>query len=352
MAGGTGGHIFPGIAVARELATRDVATVWLGSAHGLENRLVPEAGIALERITISGLRGKGWAALAAAPFRLARALIQALRIVARVKPRAVIAFGGFAAGPGGVAAWLQRRPLIVHEQNRRPGVTNRILARFARRVLAGFPDAFPEAAGAEAVGNPVRTEIAAIAQPAERLRGRTGPIRILVLGGSQGARALNRAVPAALRRLPRELAVDVLHQTGRTYHDETWTCYAEAHVQARTEPFIDDMASAYAWADLVVGRAGALTLAEICAAGVASVLVPFPYAVDDHQAANAEHLVRHGAALMLRESDDLAERLGATLLELVRDRDRLQGMAAAARELATPQAAQRIADVCLTEAAR
>ena len=348
MAGGTGGHIFPGIAVARELVARGVPVVWLGSSHGLENELVPRAGFPLETIEVAGVRGKGWRTLLAAPFRIARAVSQALRIVRRLRPRAAVAFGGFASGPGGVAAWLERRPLLVHEQNRVPGLTNRALARFARRVLAGFPDAF--ARGAEAVGNPVRAEIAAVAPPEARFAGRSGPVRVLVLGGSQGARSLNRVVPAALRALPADIDWRVRHQAGRASHDETWAAYADLHDRATVEPFIDDMAAAYAEADLVVCRAGALTIAELCAVGAASVLVPFPAAVDDHQTRNAEYLVEHDAGIRVRDDADLGANLGAALARLLRDRTKLVSMAGAARVLATPDAAARIADACLAEA--
>ncbi|HET9483443.1 MAG TPA: undecaprenyldiphospho-muramoylpentapeptide beta-N-acetylglucosaminyltransferase [Xanthomonadales bacterium] len=348
MAGGTGGHIFPGIAVARELTGRGVPVVWLGSARGLENELVPRAGLPLERITVSGIRGKGPRALLAAPFQVARAVAQALAVVRRLKPRAALAFGGFASGPGGIAAWLARRPLLVHEQNRVPGLTNRVLARFARRVLAGFPDAF--AHGAEATGNPVRAEIAALPPPAQRMAQRSGALRVLVLGGSQGARALNRALPTVLRALPAGIAVQVRHQSGRAMHDETVAGYAGLEDRARAEAFIDDMASAYADADLVVCRAGALTIAELCAAGVASVLVPFPAAVDDHQTRNADYLVEHEAAIRIRDDAELVPNLSATLARLLRDRGKLLAMATAARALARPDAAARIADACLAEA--
>ena len=349
MAGGTGGHIFPGIAVARELAGRGVPVVWLGSERGLENELVPKAGLPLERILVSGVRGKGARALLAAPFQIGRAVLQALAVVRRVRPRAALAFGGFASGPGGIAAWIARRPLLVHEQNRVPGMTNRVLARFARRVLAGFPDAFES--GAEATGNPVRAEISALAPPGARMEGRAGPVRILVLGGSQGARALNRAMPSVLRALPATHPVLVLHQSGRAMLDETIAGYAGLEDRARTVAFIEDMAQAYADADLVVCRSGALTLAELCAAGIASVLVPFPAAVDDHQTRNADYLVEHGAAMRIRDDAELVPNLVGGLSRLLRDRATLVTMATAARALARPDAAARIADACLAEAA-
>jgi UDP-N-acetylglucosamine--N-acetylmuramyl-(pentapeptide) pyrophosphoryl-undecaprenol N-acetylglucosamine transferase len=349
LAGGTGGHIFPGIAVARELEARGVPVAWLGSSHGLENTLVPQAGIALERIAVSGLRGKGVAALLAAPFTLVRAMWQAWRAVRRVSPRAALALGGFAAGPGGIAAWLARVPLVVHEQNRVPGFTNRVLARFARRVLAGFPDAFPLDPRVEPVGNPVRHEIASVPPPSRRTGDPSAPLRVLVLGGSQGARALNRAVPAALARLG-GVPVEIRHQCGRTLFDDARAAYAAHAPAARVEAFIEDMAGAYAWADLAICRAGALTLAELCAAGVPSLLVPFPAAVDDHQARNADYLASNGAAIVVRESDALAAELARQLVALAGDHARLRAMAESAHRLARPDATARIADAVLAEA--
>jgi UDP-N-acetylglucosamine--N-acetylmuramyl-(pentapeptide) pyrophosphoryl-undecaprenol N-acetylglucosamine transferase len=349
MAGGTGGHIFPGIAVARALQAQAVPVIWLGSRVGLENRLVPEAGLNLETIAVTGLRGKGRLALLAAPFRLLRALLQALRVVRRHRPRSVLSLGGFAAGPGGLAAWLLRRPLLVHEQNSVPGMTNRLLARLARRVLCGFPQAFPPATATEWVGNPVRAEIAALPRPASRMTGRSGPLRVLVLGGSQGARALNRALPQALQELPAG-AIELRHQCGPQRLDEARAAYAACAAMVSVEAFIDDMAAAYGWADLVICRAGALTVAELCAAGIGALLVPFPAAVDDHQTANARQLVEVGAARLLPEGDDLGHRLGDALHALLGDRAALLAMAEAARRLARPDAAARVAAACLEEA--
>lgn len=348
MAGGTGGHIFPGIAVAKALVARGVPVLWLGSTGGLESTLVPAAGLPFESVAIAGLRGKGWRARIAGAWRMLRAVAAARRIVARAKPRSALALGGFASGPGGVACRLAGVPLLVHEQNRVPGMTNRVLARFAKRVLVGFPDAF--ARGAEHVGNPVRAEIAAVAPPAQRFAREAGPLRVLVLGGSQGARALNRAVPAALATLVAETPLVVRHQTGRRLHEEAQAEYAKTTLDARVEPFIDDMAAAYAWADVVVCRAGALTLAELCAAGVGSVLVPYPHAVDDHQTKNAEFLVRAGGALLVPESNGLADALLAALRGILAAPGRLLAMAEAARAQARPDAAERIAALCLAEA--
>jgi UDP-N-acetylglucosamine--N-acetylmuramyl-(pentapeptide) pyrophosphoryl-undecaprenol N-acetylglucosamine transferase len=346
LAGGTGGHIFPGIAVASALRDRQVPVVWLGSAGGMETRLVPPQRIPLETLRIGGLRGKGALTLLAAPFRLLRALGEALSIVRRHRPRAVLSMGGFAAGPGGIAAWLLRRPLLVHEQNRAPGLTNRVLAKFARRVLCGFPSSFRNGVG-ETVGNPVRADVIALPPPTERFAGRSGALRLLVLGGSQGARALNSGVPQALAQLSERC--EVRHQSGAALHADAERAYADAGISASVEPFIQDMASAYAWADLVICRAGALTLAELCAAGVGSLLVPFPHAVDDHQTRNAEFLVERGAARLLPQSESLPQRLHAALRELAGDRTQLLSMAEAARAAAVPDAAQRVAAICIEE---
>jgi UDP-N-acetylglucosamine--N-acetylmuramyl-(pentapeptide) pyrophosphoryl-undecaprenol N-acetylglucosamine transferase len=343
MAGGTGGHIFPGIAVGRELLDCDVPVVWLGARSGLESRLVPAAGFPLDTLAFSGVRGKGPATLLAAPFRLLRAVAAARGILRRHAPRSVLSLGGYAAAPGGIAAWLARIPLVVHEQNRRAGSTNRLLARVARRVLSGFRDTL---AGAEWVGNPVRGEISALAPPGERWRGRDGPLRLLVLGGSQGAAALNERVPQAMTRLSPERRFTVLHQCGARHLDATRAAWAASGIDARVETFIDDMAAAYAWADLAVCRAGALTVAELAAAGLGAVLIPFPAAIDDHQSANADVLVAAGAARLLPQPAASAEALAQLLGELS-DRALLLAMATAARGLARPDAARRIAQACL-----
>jgi UDP-N-acetylglucosamine--N-acetylmuramyl-(pentapeptide) pyrophosphoryl-undecaprenol N-acetylglucosamine transferase len=350
LAGGTGGHIFPGLAVADALRARGIPVVWLGSRHGLENRLVPAANLPLESIEVSGLRGKGALALLMAPLRLIRSLWQALRIVRRHRPRSVLSLGGFAAGPGGLAAWMLRRPLLVHEQNRVPGLTNRTLAHLARRVLCGFPDAFADRFAAEAVGNPVRPEIAALPVPSQRFAGRDGMRHLLVLGGSQGARALNAAVPVAIAALGDEMRIEVRHQCGERHQQQAQQAYAAAGVDASIESFIGDMAEAYAWADLVICRSGALTLAELCAVGVGSVLVPYPHAVDDHQTRNAEFLVANGGAYLAPEGETLAQELTVLLKQLLPSRVRMLEMANAARGQARAGAAQRVADLCLEEA--
>ncbi|RLK52000.1 UDP-N-acetylglucosamine-N-acetylmuramylpentapeptide N-acetylglucosamine transferase [Stenotrophomonas rhizophila] len=347
MAGGTGGHIFPGLAVAKVLRERGVPVTWLGADGAMETRLVPQHDIHIDTLAIAGLRGKGKLALIGAPLRLLRAIRAAGFLIRDRQPRAVIAFGGFASGPGGIAARLHGLPLLVHEQNRAPGLTNRVLSRFARRVLAGFPGSF--AKREEAVGNPVRAEIAAITPPELRLANRQGPLRLLVLGGSQGARALNNAVPKALAALGAGMPVQVRHQSGEKLHAEALQAYADAGVQASVEPFIADMAEAFAWADLVVCRSGASTLAELCAVGVGSVLVPFAAAVDDHQTRNAEYLVERGAAVLLKQDETLATQLEGVLRDLSEHSARRMQMANAARALAKVDAAERIADIILEE---
>lgn len=347
MAGGTGGHVFPGLAVARSLAERGQTVMWLGTQRGLEAKLVPAAGIEMATIGVAGLRGKGWRTWLFAPLRLARALWQARGVLRRLRPRAVIGFGGFVSGPGGVMAVLMRIPLFVHEQNAIPGMTNRWLARFSRRAFTGFPVELPGALGhTDYVGNPVRAEIASLPVPETRYDGREGALRLLVLGGSQGARALNRRVPGALAQLDPNLRPLVRHQAGERQLDDARQTYAQAGVEAEVMPFVADMAEAYAWADLVICRSGALTVAELAAAGVASVLVPFPYAVDDHQRANGAYLADAGAAVMIPESEFDDARLLAVLAQ-IGDRERLRSMAVAARALARPQAAETVADTCL-----
>lgn len=347
MAGGTGGHVYPALAVANALREQSCEVVWLGTRRGIEARVVPAAGIPIEWVTVQGLRGKGRLAMLIAPFRLLRALLQSLRIVARHRPAAVLGMGGFVSGPGGLAAWLLRRPLVIHEQNAVSGLTNRLLARLARVVLQAFPGSFPTAVNARTVGNPVRADIAALPLPAARFRDRDGALRLLVLGGSQGALALNRIIPEALGLLPSAARPLVRHQTGSRSKDVADSAYRAAGVEAELDEFIDDMAAAYAWADLVVCRAGALTVAEISAVGLAAIFVPYPAAVDDHQTVNAQGLAEAGAACVLQERDLDAATLAATLGEWLSDRDSLLARAELARQQAAPDALRTITGVCL-----
>jgi UDP-N-acetylglucosamine--N-acetylmuramyl-(pentapeptide) pyrophosphoryl-undecaprenol N-acetylglucosamine transferase len=351
MAGGTGGHVFPALATARVLQRRGYDIVWLGTQQGIEARLVPAAGIPVEWLSVSGLRGKGAATLLAAPFRLLVAINQAMRAIRRHQPRVVLGAGGFASGPGGIAAWLLGRPLVVHEQNAVAGLTNRVLARLARRVLEGFPNSFGSGVRAERVGNPVRQEIVAIAPPERRYAGREGAVRLLVFGGSQGAARLNAVLPAAIGELPAALRPAVLHQTGKHNFEETVQAYRSRGIEADVRPFIDDMASAYGWADLAVCRSGALTVTELAAAGVPAILVPFPAAVDDHQTRNAQYAVQAGAAKLLPEGDLTPISLAALLRALLEaGRPLLLRMAVAARASAIVDADERLADACVQAA--
>lgn len=350
MAGGTGGHVYPALAIARALEARTVDVVWLGTRRGLEARVVPQAGIPIEWVTVRGLRRKTALALAAAPFQLGLALLQSLRVIRRHRPAAVLGMGGFVSGPGGVAAWLSRRPLIIHEQNAVAGLTNRLLARLARVVLQAFPGSFSPATRARTVGNPVREDIGLIEDPATRFATRSGPIRLLVLGGSQGSLMLNRTVPAALARMAAAERPVVRHQTGSRTAAEAREAYARHGVDAELRDFIEDMAQAYAWADLVICRAGALTVAELSAAGLPSILVPFPGAVDDHQTANAGPLLAAGAAVVVQESELSEHVLQALLESWLASREALRTRAMAARRLAKPRAVAEITELCLEAA--
>jgi UDP-N-acetylglucosamine--N-acetylmuramyl-(pentapeptide) pyrophosphoryl-undecaprenol N-acetylglucosamine transferase len=347
MAGGTGGHVFPALAVARVLRDRGVPVVWLGARTGMEARLVPANGFPIEWIEVAGIRGKGWRAWLLAPLRIATAVAQARAVLKRVAPRAVLGCGGFVSGPGGIAAWLLRIPLVVHEQNAVAGLTNRCLARLAAQVLEAFPHSFGAAVTARCVGNPVRADIAALAPPRSRFAGRGAARRLLVLGGSQGAQRLNRLVPEALALLAPADRPQVRHQTGARGLEAAQAGYQRARVEAEVLPFIEDMAAAYGWADLALCRAGALTISELQAAGLGALLVPFPAAVDDHQTRNAAAMVRIGAALIAQERELDAARLAQLIGELTADRSRLLAMAEAARGAAIPDAAVRVADCCM-----
>ena len=351
MAGGTGGHVYPALSVAERLREDGTRVIWLGTHHGLEARVVPKAGIEICFVRVSGLRGKGFVSWLRAPVVLVVALWQSVLVVRRFWPNAVLGMGGFVAGPGGVAAWLLRRPLVIHEQNAVAGLTNRLLAHMATRVLEAFPGTFPPRYRASYTGNPVRREIAELPAPMKRAATRTGPLRVLVLGGSQGARVLNEVVPRALESLPESTRVEVRHQAGSAHLEETQARYTAARVQVRLEPFIEDMAEAYAWADLAICRAGAMTISELTAAGLGAILVPFPYAVDDHQTRNARYLAEAGAAFLIQQEEFNTTALGRLFAELCAARSRLLSMAKAARKLACPGATGHVAALCV-EAAR
>lgn len=347
MAGGTGGHVFPALAVADELLRAGQPVLWLGTQAGLEAQVVPAAGLPIAWIRVRGLRGKGLVRLLTAPFMLAAALLQAASILLRARPRAVLGMGGFVTGPGGFMAWLLRRPLLIHEQNSIAGLTNRLLAPLAKRVLEAFPGSLPLRLHPLHTGNPVRAAITQIAPPQDRYATRHGPLRLLVLGGSLGAQALNDILPQALALLPLELCPEVHHQAGRRHIDAARAAYQQAAVAARVDAFVEDMAEAYAWADLVVCRAGALTIAELTAAGVASILVPYPHAVDDHQTRNAQYLVDAQAALLIQQSVLSAQRLADLLSDFSLHKEKLLSMALAARGLARIDAARVVARHCL-----
>jgi UDP-N-acetylglucosamine--N-acetylmuramyl-(pentapeptide) pyrophosphoryl-undecaprenol N-acetylglucosamine transferase len=324
--------------------------IWLGTQRGLEARVVPAENFPIEWLSVGGLRGKGVTTLLAAPWRLVRALWQALAIVRRHRPAVVVGMGGFVTGPGGLAAWLCRRPLLIHEQNAIAGFTNRCLAPLAREVLTAFPGAFGASRHTRLIGNPVREDIAALPAPAQRMAGRSGPVRLLVVGGSLGAMRLNQTVPQAIASLAgagSALRFEIRHQAGEKHIDAARAAYAQAGVAGEVSAFIADMSEALGWADLVICRAGALTIAELAAAGVGSVLVPYPHAVDDHQTHNARFLVDAGAARLLADATLTPELLVRELQALCTDRDGLLQMAESARRVAKPAAAQQLLDACL-----
>lgn len=342
MAGGTGGHVIPALAVADVLRQRGVDIAWLGSEQGIENRLVPAAGYPLHQLAVRGVRGGGISRRLLAPFMLLGSVLAAWRIVRQLRPVAAVGFGGYASGPGAIAAWLAGVPLIIHEQNARPGMTNRVLAHFARQVLQGFPGAFGQAM---TTGNPVRAVIAQLPAPAERYAARNGALRILITGGSQGALALNKQLPVALAQALSGVDFEVRHQTGRGRTDEAAQVWNGLSAKVQLSEFIDDMADAFAWADLVICRSGASTVSEVAAAGVAAIFVPLPTAVDDHQTHNARWLADQDAALLLPQSSLNADSLRARAA-VITDRHALMQMAERARAMALPGSAVTVADIC------
>jgi UDP-N-acetylglucosamine--N-acetylmuramyl-(pentapeptide) pyrophosphoryl-undecaprenol N-acetylglucosamine transferase len=345
MAGGTGGHIFPALSVADHLRGRGWRVVWLGARGGMEERLVPARGYAMARIRFSGVRGKGWLAAVLLPAALLVAFWQSARAIFEHRPDVVLGMGGYVAFPGGMMASLLARPLAIHEQNSVAGLANRVLARLADRVLSAFPAAFGPRIAAEVTGNPVRADIVALAVPERRLAGREGPLELLVLGGSLGAAVLNEVVPRALSLLPASARPRVTHQSGAAHIEALRANYHDAGVHARCVPFIDDIAACYAQADLAICRAGATTVAELAAAGLASVLVPYPHAVDDHQTGNARFLAERGAALLVPQREFTPQALAELIGGLTRAR--LLEMARAARAAARPDATEAVARACM-----
>lgn len=347
MAGGTGGHVFPALAVAEELRLQGANIIWLGTARGIEAELVVNANIPLHYLRVEGVRGRGLMGLFKAPFLIFVALLQALRVVSKERPDLVLGFGGFASGPGGVAAFLLRKPLLIHEQNAIAGTTNRLLAPIAKRVLTAFAHVFKQA---EVVGNPVRASIQSVPPARERMAqraGTQGSRHLLILGGSLGAQAINSLVPEALAKMSAAVRPQIWHQAGKQHAEATLANYMQHQVNAKVEPFIIDMAAAYAWADLVICRAGALTVSELAAAGVPAIFIPLPSAIDDHQTHNAAILVNAGGAFSCPQHELTAAGLAELLTPLMVDSQKLLMMAESARHLAMPQAAHRVAEICL-----
>jgi len=342
-AGGTGGHVIPALAVADELRKQDIPVVWLGTKSGLEARLVTAAGIDIKWISVAGLRGKNIIETLVGPFKLMRSCLQSLKYVYSLKPRAVLGMGGFVSGPVGIAALIMRKPLVLHEQNAVAGMTNRWLSRFATRVFAAWPNAFSAQGKEEIVGNPVSRSIVQLSLSVQRPESSNDqPLRILIVGGSRGARVLNEVVPEAIALLESE--VQVHHQAGMADSELVRQRYAKAaSAQWQVSEFIDDMATAYQSADLIICRSGAMTVTEISALGLPSILVPFPYAVDDHQTKNAEHLSEVGAAVLMPQKNFNAKTLAGIIRPLLKDRGALLEMSDAARRCFVPSAATVVA---------
>ena len=345
MAGGTGGHVFPGLAVGDYMKSAGWRVVWLGTEGGMETTLAPQRGYDLETIRFSGLRGKSIRNWVLLPLRLLLASWQSAKVIRRVRPDVVLGMGGYPAFPGGMMASLLARPLLIHEQNSIPGLANRILANIADKVLLGFPGAIKNGGKVMFSGNPVRSEITQLDPPAERYAARTGGLKLLVIGGSLGAQALNTILPLALKRIPEESRPGVTHQAGARHLESLKKNYAEAGVEGELVTFIDNMAARYAECDLVICRAGALTVAELSAAGVASILVPFPYAVDDHQTSNAKFLADSNAAILMPQNELTPQVLAELVMGL--SRKSLMEMAINARALAKPDATRVVAGECM-----
>ncbi|MCW8930034.1 MAG: undecaprenyldiphospho-muramoylpentapeptide beta-N-acetylglucosaminyltransferase [Gammaproteobacteria bacterium] len=367
MAGGTGGHIFPALATANVLKQKGVHIEWLGTKKGMESRLVPAHNFPINYINIGGLRGKGIKTLLLLPFRLIRAMAQTFKVYRKVKPDVVLGMGGFVTGPGGIVGWMTRTPLVLHEQNAIAGLTNKILFRFSQKVLAAFPGAFSENKKLRIIGNPVRKEIMSITKPEIRFEKKWAKnndgkqLNILVVGGSLGAVALNEKLPEALNdidqtgQLKKSVfeQINIRHQCGEKHLNATKENYSNfiepekiASIKVDIMPFIDDMAKNYEWADLVICRSGALTVSEIAAVGVASLLVPYPYAVDDHQSANAAYLSDEGAAFLVQQSELNSQKISDIIMSL--DKKNILNMAVKARQLSTNDAAEVVANECLS----
>ncbi len=346
MAGGTGGHVFPALAVAQHFMQHQDKVVWLGSVGGMEESIVTANQIPFYGIAIKGLRGKGVIKQLMAPFKIVSALFQAMSVIRKVRPDAVLGMGGFAAGPGGIAAKLLGVPLLIHEQNSIAGLTNRILSLFAGSVMTAFPDVFDDHKKTRMVGNPLRADIVNLFYQQKKVRSNDEKIHLLILGGSLGAQSLNQVLPEAISRINENIRPEIWHQTGRNKQHEVTKAYESYSIKAEVSEFISDMANAYKWADFVICRAGALTVSELCVAGLGAILVPYPYAVDDHQTTNAEFMVQGGAAWLLPQSQLNAEVLSEMLTPLFKKRERITILSDAARKLAKVDATEKVSDEC------
>lgn len=345
-AGGTGGHVFPALAVAKQLQSEGTTVHWIGTEKGIESKLVPQAGLPISYIDIAGIRGKTWKTTLRAPWQMLRAIHASLQIIRETNADAVLGMGGFASGPAGIAAWIARKPLLIHEQNAISGLTNRLLSPLAKVVMSAFPNTFKHSSKTIETGNPVREEIATVLEPGKRLANRKPPYRILVLGGSQGAKALNHLVPKALNYVSQHVNLEIKHQAGKNEFEATRQTYRLLNLDANVLVFIDDMASAYAFADLIICRAGATTVTEIAAVGVPAIFIPFPHAVDDHQTHNAQYLVNLNAAKLVKEKDLCPAKLAEVIQSILQQPDQLVTMATQARQLAKADATRVVVKRC------
>jgi UDP-N-acetylglucosamine--N-acetylmuramyl-(pentapeptide) pyrophosphoryl-undecaprenol N-acetylglucosamine transferase len=348
--GGTGGHVFPALAVANELRERGVEVTWLGTKKGMENRVVPEADIELDRISALGFRGKGVIAKLAALKGFGIGCIQALKIIRHRKPQVVLGMGGFVTAPAGFMARVMGIPVVIHEQNRVIGTANKLLSKIAIKIMEAFPDTFPAQDKVVLTGNPLRSEIINLAETLPGPRQQSHVVHLLIVGGSQGARALNQIVPQAIA-VSTAPELEIIHQCGEQWVDETSQQYKQLGIDAQVNAFINDMATSYQWADLVICRAGAMTVSELAAVGLPSILVPYPFAIDDHQTSNAHYLADAGAAILIQEDQLTAEQLGQHLAQLLNDHQALSTMRSALKPLARINATNQVADICLQEAA-
>jgi len=346
MAGGTGGHVFPALATAQKLLEQKDKVVWLGSVGGMEEGLVKSAGIPFYGISVKGFRGKGFINQLVAPLKIMYAVFQAFNVILAVKPDAVLGMGGFASGPGGVAARVMGKPLLIHEQNAVAGLTNRLLSKVATSIMTAFPGAFSEQVDVKLTGNPLREDICDLYyQP---LKGvvKARNVHLLILGGSLGAASLNDNVPGAMGHLEESIRPDIWHQTGKGKDLQTSESYKKLCVDAKVSAFIGDMAEAYAWADFVICRAGALTISELCTVGLGAILIPFPFAVDDHQTRNAEMMTEEGAAWLLPQADLNADSLAEILKPLLIKQERISILSKAAHKIAHPDATEKVVNEC------